>query len=130
MVNDRDRVVQWASPGHSLPELIVTLVLLAACLGAVGSSAILGSRWTTRGVARQEAAVVAGAVMDSLLAAEAVEPGVMRRAGLIVRWKVVPPDSPALGGSAIEVTVTGPHLVPPMLLSSIRLPDVPVWPIP
>ena len=138
MVNLRDRVVQWAPPpGHSLPELIVTLVLLATCLGAVSSSAILGSRWTSRGIARQQAAVMARAVMDSLLAAEAVEPGERRRAGLVVRWQMVAAglpapaaEFPAPAAGLLQVTVTGAHLDAPVLLSSIRLPEVPTWPGP
>jgi prepilin-type N-terminal cleavage/methylation domain-containing protein len=54
--------------GHSLPELIVALALLGVTLGAVASSAVMGSRWTHDSVARQRALALAEATLDSLAA--------------------------------------------------------------
>lgn len=79
---------QWHRAGHSLPELIVALVLLSLCLGVVTSSAVLGARWTAQAVLKQEAVRRAGEVLDSVSGAAIVASGEDRQGRLVLRWTV------------------------------------------
>lgn len=56
--------------GHSLPELIVTVAVVATLTGAVAASTLLGARWTAEAGARQGALARAATVVDSLLPRE------------------------------------------------------------
>ena len=88
--------------GHSLVELTVALVLLAVGLGAVGLSALLGSRWTDRGIARQEAVAAAAHVLDSLVLAPGPVDGAGAWGGAPARWTVRPGPGAAV---VLEVRV-------------------------
>jgi type II secretory pathway pseudopilin PulG len=95
-----------ARPGHSLPELIVAMTLMAATMAGVASTAVLGARWTTDAGLRQRALVVAGMVVDSLAGmAETPSPGEVVRPppGLTVRWGVEPLAD--MGAARLRVAV-------------------------
>jgi prepilin-type N-terminal cleavage/methylation domain-containing protein len=53
-------------PGHSLPELLVALVILGAAMAGISSTTMLANRWTGDAVLRQRAVAAAVAVLDSL----------------------------------------------------------------
>lgn len=116
--------------GHSLPELIITIVLLSACLGAVCSSAILGSRWTSRGIARQAAAILARDVVDSLMTADPIMAGERRRGHTVAKWTVSPLSAANSEVQLVEVRVATPGLEPAVLLTATWLPPAPSWPGP
>lgn len=107
-------------PGHSLPELIVAVVFLAATAGAVGSLAVVGAHRTAVATGQQAAVRVAEAVLDSLLAEPPVFPGGATRGPHVVRWG---PE----GASGARVTVTMPSGSAVVLSGRAGLP-VPVLP--
>lgn len=53
--------------GHSLPELLVALALLAASLGSVGAAGLVGSQRTARSSRATEAVLTAVAILDSVM---------------------------------------------------------------
>jgi Tfp pilus assembly protein PilV len=76
-----------APRGHSLPELLVTLVFLGVALGSVGSAGLLGGRWTADAVLRQEALAACRMVADSLVRLP-VQPASGGRDEGDPRWRV------------------------------------------
>ena len=113
------RRVAGPRTGHSLPELVVAVTFLAASLVAVGSSAVLGARWTGQAASRQQAARLAAAVLDSLAALP--EPGTGQRSagGLVARWE----DGPLGIRVVVSAGTDGPVLAE---LDGARVPAVPV----
>lgn len=94
------------------------MTFLAASLVAVGSSAVLGARWTGQAAARQQAARLAAGVLDSLAVLPEAGTGQLLVDGLVVRW----------GGGPVGIRVSvsagpdGPVLAE---LEGARVPEVP-----
>lgn len=126
--------------GHSLPELIVAVTLLATSAVAVAGMAVLGGRWTAGAVARQEAVRLAGAILDSVAAQPGATEGRLDVNGFRVRWSAGgehPGDTPDLGdrsdptagGAGIRVVVSRVAGGPPLaVLWGRGLPSAPVLP--
>lgn len=107
-------------PGHSLPELIVTVTFLTAALAGVGASSLLGARWASAAVHQQEGVRRAGALLDSLVWTPSPATGSRSDGHWRLRWVV--------DGGRIVVTaetVGGPVIVE---LEGRRAPIVPVLP--
>ncbi len=107
-------------PGHSLPELIVTVTFLGVGLTGVAGSSILGARWATDALRAQEAVRLATAVLDSLAASDAVGSDAVERGGLRARWEA--------GTREIRVIVEDPAGLQIFEIQGRRLPRVPVLP--
>lgn len=112
-----------ARPGHSLPELMVTVTLLGVTLGGVAASSIVGARRATDAVRRQEAARLAESVLDSLVMAPATADGARRDGSWRIRWTVGP-------GAVIEVAVESAVDGLVVALSGRAIPNVPPLPDP
>lgn len=97
-------MVTRCRPGHSLPELIVAVTFLGACLGVVGATAAAAASRTRGAVLQQEAVRRAGTVLDSLLAAPGVQDGELQLAGVTIHWAVLESGATPL----VEVGSTGP----------------------
>ncbi len=107
-------------PGHSLPELIVTITFLTAALAGVGASSLLGARWATAAVRQQEGVRLAGSVLDSLVWTPSPASGSRTDGPWRLHW--------AVDGARIVVTAEvggGPVVVE---LEGRRAPLVPVLP--
>lgn len=87
--------------GHSLVELVVTLVFLGTTLGAVAAAALAATRATARAVQRQQGVSAAAAVLDSLLAHVDPVGGEHHASGSILTWTV----TGAGRGRALRVVV-------------------------
>lgn len=111
-------------PGHSLPELIVTLVFLGAAIPAVGVAATLAARWTAGAVAGQEALRLAAQTLDSVAAAPAPTSGSRAVGASRVYWWVGAGTDP--GEIRVEVVHrSGTRLA---TLSGRRHPTIPRLP--
>lgn len=73
-------------PGHTLVEALVALLLLS--YGVLGAARVLGTAAATLGVAAMEERAVAlgAAVLDSIVAAPVLEPGMKEEDGLRLTW--------------------------------------------
>ena len=112
-----------ARGGHSLPELIVTLLVVAAVTGAIGASTVLGARWTAQAGVRQEALAAASAVTDSLLTGGPGQGGVVVD-GFLVVWR------PEGDRPELVVHATAPSGDTLVTLRAAWLPAPPVLPLP
>jgi Tfp pilus assembly protein PilV len=113
-----------ARPGHSLPELLVTLAFLGASLTAMASASVLASRWTGDAVARQWVVAVAEAVLDSLTSLpEPPMDGSMAVDQGTIEWSI---DPVGFGEArSVEVTATGAGRGPaPLQLRGLWIPPL------
>lgn len=93
-------------PGHSLPELIVTITFLTAALAGVGASSLLGARWAAAAFQQQEGVRLASVLLDSLVWSTSPASGSGSDGPWRLRW--------AVDGTRIVVTAatgSGPVVV-------------------
>lgn len=110
--------------GHSLPELIVAVTFLGAAMGGVAASTLLGARWASEALLRQEALRVAGSTLDSLSAVPAPVSGARASSRWRLRWTV------SSGEGRLRVTVEAVDGRRLARLEGRRVPAVPVLPDP
>jgi type II secretory pathway pseudopilin PulG len=112
--------------GHSLVELLVSLLVLALTLGAASTTALLGVRRSAEGAARQAAVRHAAGVLDSLrLRAAPPGPGRDSTSIVSVAWDVLP----RAGGVNIRVRAAARNASgPPFELRGLWVPPFPVLP--
>ena len=115
-------MVSAGRTGHSLPELIVAVTVLAATVPAVGGMAVLAARVAGDAVARQEALRLGAEVLDSVADAGFTTPGSRSRAGIVADWSA----DPAPG--AFRVTVVGTAGRTLLTLRGRPSPRIPVLP--
>ncbi|MBW3553409.1 MAG: hypothetical protein KY466_07865 [Gemmatimonadetes bacterium] len=110
--------------GHSLVELIVTLVFLGTTLGAVAAGALAATRGTARVVQRQQGVSGAAAILDSLLAHVDPAGGEQRAAGRVLTWTV----TGAGRGRAVRVVARDARHAEIAALDGFWVPLPPVLP--
>ena len=111
-------------PGHSLPELLVTLAFLGATLGAVAAGGVAASRVTRDAVRRQEALALAAATVDSLVAAPDPVDDSVRSGPWLIEWRVLPDSS----GRVLRVLVRDPQTRLRLRLDGFWAPPTPILP--
>lgn len=89
-------------PGHSIPELVVAVALLATCLGGVSAAGQLGAARTRHAAVVHEALALATALADSLTALPAPSGGRSVQGRLIAEWA-----PSAAGGMRVTVRLDG-----------------------
>lgn len=110
--------------GHSLPELIVAVTILAVAFGGIAASTHLGGRWTRDSLRRQTAIRAATEVLDSLSLVAEPEAGERQTAGLRMVWA-----SSGAGGDLL-VTALTPAGDTLFHITGRSLPPIPVLPEP
>lgn len=78
--------------GGALAEVILAMVVLAAGIAAATRAAAVCARALRIVEVEQAGMFAAEAVLDSLLALPAVEPGTVERSGRVLRWSITERD--------------------------------------